>query len=127
MLIHLHLASCLRDAQDAVRGRDGYDFDGSRLRVELARGDRRMGGGGGGGAGFDVPRGRAVPPPLPRGGFNKGSKYRIMVKNLPQSASWQDLKVRLPPTRSQAPRDGACGPSAHAATTLLPVTVSITI
>ncbi|PIO55522.1 hypothetical protein TELCIR_23090, partial [Teladorsagia circumcincta] len=24
-----------RDAEDAVRGRDGYDFDGSRIRVEF--------------------------------------------------------------------------------------------
>ncbi|PIO70488.1 hypothetical protein TELCIR_07658 [Teladorsagia circumcincta] len=28
-----------RDAEDAVRGRDGYDFDGSRIRVEFTRGD----------------------------------------------------------------------------------------
>lgn len=27
-----------RDAEDAVRGRDGYNFDGHRLRVELAKG-----------------------------------------------------------------------------------------
>lgn len=27
-----------RDAEDAVRGRDGYDFDGYRLRVEYTRG-----------------------------------------------------------------------------------------
>ena len=26
-----------RDAEDAVRGRDGYDFYGSRLRVEIAK------------------------------------------------------------------------------------------
>jgi RNA recognition motif-containing protein len=30
-----------RDAQDAVRGRDGYNFDGYRLRCEFAKGDRR--------------------------------------------------------------------------------------
>ncbi|PWA67425.1 hypothetical protein CTI12_AA314830 [Artemisia annua] len=29
-----------RDADDAIRGRDGYDFDGHRLRVELAHGGR---------------------------------------------------------------------------------------
>jgi hypothetical protein len=94
-----------RDAVEAVRGRDGYEFEGSRLRCELARGPpSRAGpgggsfGGGGGGygdrGGFEVPRGRAVPPPLPRGGFTKGSKFRVMVKGLPPSASWQDLKVR---------------------------------
>eukprot|EP00740_Mantoniella_antarctica_P007821 CAMPEP_0181354280 /NCGR_PEP_ID=MMETSP1106-20121128/3278_1 /TAXON_ID=81844 /ORGANISM="Mantoniella antarctica, Strain SL-175" /LENGTH=78 /DNA_ID=CAMNT_0023466935 /DNA_START=57 /DNA_END=290 /DNA_ORIENTATION=- len=26
-----------RDAEDAVRGRDGYTFDGERLRVEISR------------------------------------------------------------------------------------------
>ncbi|VVC88297.1 unnamed protein product [Leptidea sinapis] len=35
-----------RDADDAVRARDGYDYDGYRLRVEFPRG-----GGGGGGRG----------------------------------------------------------------------------
>ncbi|VDL86932.1 unnamed protein product [Nippostrongylus brasiliensis] len=29
-----------RDAEDAVRGRDGYDFDGCRIRVEFTRGLR---------------------------------------------------------------------------------------
>uniref|UniRef100_A0A453FB76 RRM domain-containing protein n=1 Tax=Aegilops tauschii subsp. strangulata TaxID=200361 RepID=A0A453FB76_AEGTS len=29
-----------RDADDAIYGRDGYDFDGYRLRVELAHGGR---------------------------------------------------------------------------------------
>ncbi|OWM79676.1 hypothetical protein CDL15_Pgr023088 [Punica granatum] len=57
-----------RDAEDAIRGRDGYNFDGCRLRVELAHGgrgqpsssDRRGsygGGGGGGGSGrFGISR-----------------------------------------------------------------------
>ncbi|XP_026406156.1 serine/arginine-rich splicing factor SR34A-like [Papaver somniferum] len=47
-----------RDAEDAIRGRDGYNFDGCHLRVELAHGgrgqsssfDRRGGYGSGGGA-----------------------------------------------------------------------------
>ena len=30
-----------RDAQDAVRYRDNYNFDGYRLRVEFSKGDRR--------------------------------------------------------------------------------------
>ena len=29
-----------QDAEDAIRGRDGYDFDGHRLRVEPAHGGR---------------------------------------------------------------------------------------
>lgn len=32
-----------RDAQDAIRGRDGYNFDGYRLRCEFAKGDRGRG------------------------------------------------------------------------------------
>ena len=30
--------SWCRDAEDAVRGRDGYDFGGNSIRVELSRG-----------------------------------------------------------------------------------------
>ncbi|KAF9671054.1 hypothetical protein SADUNF_Sadunf12G0006900 [Salix dunnii] len=47
----------VRDAEDAIRGRDGYNFDGSRLRVELAHG--------------------------------------VIVRGLPSSASWQDLKDHM--------------------------------
>ncbi|PNX58332.1 pre-mRNA-splicing factor sf2, partial [Trifolium pratense] len=32
-----------QDAEDAIRGRDGYDFDGHRLRVEAAHGGRGTG------------------------------------------------------------------------------------
>jgi len=41
----------IRDADDAIRGRDGYEFGGERLRVEIPapRGSRGRGGGGGGG------------------------------------------------------------------------------
>ena len=38
-----------RDAEDAVHARDGYDYDGYRLRVEFPRGSQNSGGGGGGG------------------------------------------------------------------------------
>jgi arginine/serine-rich splicing factor 1/9 len=75
-----------------VRGRDGYDFYGSRLRVELAKGAGRGGGGGGGFGGGGGPRGGfgGAPPP----GFRpRHTGFRILVKNLPMSASWQDLKV----------------------------------
>ncbi|GAB4815099.1 hypothetical protein N2152v2_002145 [Parachlorella kessleri] len=67
-----------RDAEDSVRGRDGYDFYGNKLRVELAKGGTRERGG---------------PMPMPPGGFrNKGTGWRVIVKGLPMSASWQDLK-----------------------------------
>ncbi|GJN31439.1 hypothetical protein PR202_gb19839 [Eleusine coracana subsp. coracana] len=53
-----------RDAEDAIAGRDGYNFDGHRLRVEAAHGgrgnasshDRSSGFGGGGGGGVVVDR-----------------------------------------------------------------------
>nr|GMD95144.1 serine/arginine-rich splicing factor SR34A-like isoform X1 [Ipomoea batatas] len=52
------------DAEDAIRGRDGYNFDGCRLRVELAHGGR-------------------------------GPPSSIIVRGLPDSASWQDLKDHM--------------------------------
>ncbi len=62
-----------------MRGRDGYDFYGNRLRVELAKGAGGRGRGFGGG-----------PPP----GFRpRQTGFRVLVKGLPISASWQDLKV----------------------------------
>nr|KJB39506.1 hypothetical protein B456_007G017000 [Gossypium raimondii] len=85
-----------RDAEDAIRGRDGYNFDGCRLRVELAHGGRgqsssdRRGGYGGAAAKF---------------GVSRHSDYRVIVRGLPSSASWQDLKVRRyesSPSRSRS-------------------------
>ncbi|KAI4301756.1 hypothetical protein L6164_035003 [Bauhinia variegata] len=76
-----------RDAEDAIGYRDGYNFDGFQLRVELAHGGRgyssstdrysRYSGGGGS-------RG----PP-------RRSDYRVLVTGLPPSASWQDLKDHM--------------------------------
>lgn len=83
-----------RDADDAVYGRDGYDYDGYRLRVEFprsGRGSGRGGGGGGGGSfggGIGAPRGRYGPP-------SRRSEYRVIVSGLPQSGSWQDLKDHM--------------------------------
>ncbi|KAI4319401.1 hypothetical protein MLD38_033001 [Melastoma candidum] len=76
-----------RDAEDAIHGRDGYDFDGHRLRVELAHGgrgrpsssDRYSSYGGGRGA----------------RGVSRHSEYRVLVTGLPSSASWQDLKDHM--------------------------------
>ncbi|CAB3374037.1 Hypothetical predicted protein [Cloeon dipterum] len=64
-----------RDAEDAVHARDGYDYDGYRLRVEFPRGGgpgsfRGRGGGGGGSGGRD---GRGRGPPARR------SQYRVLV------------------------------------------------
>ncbi|MBN3318896.1 SRSF1 factor, partial [Atractosteus spatula] len=76
-----------RDAEDAVYGRDGYDYDGYRLRVEFPRSGRGTGRGGGGG-GIGAPRGRYGPP-------SRRSEYRVIVSGLPPSGSWQDLKDHM--------------------------------
>ena len=91
------------DAEDAVYGRDGYNFDGCRLRCELSKDTGgRFGGGFGGGRGYDdrgrgggggyggrddgfAPRGRG-------GGGGKRTEFGVLVTNLPRSTSWQDLK-----------------------------------
>lgn len=92
-----------RDAEDAVHARDGYDYDGYRLRVEFPRGGGSGGGGGGGissggrgGGGFrGGGRGRAN-----RGPPARRSQYRVLVTGLPPSGSWQDLKVKSCISRS---------------------------
>ena len=88
-------------------------FAGNRLRVEISHGrardrhgdrgghggyDRPPRGGYDGGGGYGGGGGRRGPHPgelndvLERS-RNKGSAYRAIVKGLPASASWQDLKV----------------------------------
>lgn len=81
-----------RDADDAVRGRDGYSWDGCTLRVEIARGGRGRGGfrgsrGFGGGRGFGRFGGG--------GGPSRRSNYRCKISGLPPSGSWQDLKDHM--------------------------------
>lgn len=89
-----------RDAEDAVRARDGYEFDGRRIRVEFTRGvgprgpggrpinqhggDYHGGGGGRGGAGGGG-----------RGGPQRRTGYRVIVEGLPPTGSWQDLKDHM--------------------------------
>jgi len=89
-----------RDASDAVKYRDGYDYDGYRLRVEFPRGNgphtSRGGGGGAGGydrggysrGGFSAARGRGGPP-------TRRSDYRVLVSGLPPTGSWQDIKDHM--------------------------------
>lgn len=67
----LSLSLC-RDAEDAVYGRDGYDYDGYRLRVEFPRSGRGGGRGGGGGGALGAARGRYGPP-------SRRSEYRVIV------------------------------------------------
>lgn len=102
-----------RDASDAVRGRDNYDFYGYRLRVEFAKGRRNDRGNdrdrGGDRYGRDDRRddrqgGRDDRDRRDdrRGGDRRersrrefrprNTAFRILVKGLPSGASWQDLK-----------------------------------
>ena len=83
-----------------MRGRDGYTFDGYKLRVEFPRGSARgrgggmgdrgyRGGGGGGGYGAGGYGGGGG------GGLSRGPKprgYQLLVSGLPPTGSWQDLK-----------------------------------
>lgn len=73
-----------RDAEEAVRARDGKKFDGYRLRVEFPRGRERPSRfkNGSGGTG----RSSAT---------QKHSKFRVKVTGLPVSGSWQDLKDHM--------------------------------
>lgn len=96
-----------RDADDAVHARDGYDYDGYRLRVEFPRGGGPGGFRGGRGGGD---RGRSSRgPPARRSQFRvlvtgvlKPLRFRhscsllfILQIGLPPSGSWQDLKDHM--------------------------------
>lgn len=74
------------DAEDAVKARDGYDYDGYRLRVEFPRG----GGPGNHRSNRNNDRNRNN-----RGAVTKRSQYRVLVSGLPPSGSWQDLKDHM--------------------------------
>ena len=91
-----------RDAEDAVYARDGYDYDGYRLRVEFPKGGGGsfrggMGGGRGGRGELTISCGSRscmrtmywLGPPARR------SQYRVMVTGLPPTGSWQDLKDHM--------------------------------
>lgn len=77
-----------RDAEDAIRGRDGYSFDGHSLRVELAHGGRGHSSSFGRGSGYGSGGGNKY-------GTSHRSEYRVIVKGLPSGASWQDLKDHM--------------------------------
>jgi arginine/serine-rich splicing factor 1/9 len=93
------------DASDAIKGRDNYEFEGYRLRVEFQKGPRNgagsrggyggggggggYGGGGGGGGGYSS-RGsnhNGAPP--------RRSENRCIISGLPSTGSWQDLKDHM--------------------------------
>lgn len=65
-----------RDADDAVYARDGYNYDGYRLRVEFPRGGGPGGfRGGRGGMGGDRGRGSRGPPA-------RRSQFRVLVTGI---------------------------------------------
>ncbi|KAK7604976.1 hypothetical protein V9T40_006162 [Parthenolecanium corni] len=74
-----------RDADDAVHARDGYDYDGYRLRVEFPRGQGPSNYRNGGRSSRGSNRG----PPTRR------TNHRVVVTGLPPSGSWQDLKDHM--------------------------------
>ncbi|EOA38304.1 hypothetical protein CARUB_v10009803mg, partial [Capsella rubella] len=102
-----------RDADDAIYGRDGCDFDGCRLRVEIAHGGRR------GSSSVDRYSSSYSGSRAPsrrsdfRGLYSFFSivlilieithlywlflccKHPVLVTGLPPSASWQDLKDHM--------------------------------
>ncbi|CAN0217180.1 unnamed protein product [Scytosiphon promiscuus] len=114
-----------RDADEAVRARDGYDFDGHRLRVEMMRfaalilggggraghkkkgerdgqkkacgGPRLSGWGDGNHGGRGGHQHDTDGHALPRfdDGGSRQTEFRAVVTGLPQSASWQDLKDHM--------------------------------
>jgi arginine/serine-rich splicing factor 1/9 len=77
-----------RDADDAVYGRDGYDYDGYKLRVEFPRGGGGSFRGGRSGASSSSSSRNRGPP-------SRRSNYRVMVTGLPPTGSWQDLKDHM--------------------------------
>jgi len=95
-----------KDAEDALRRRNGYKLDGYRIRVEYPTGNGpRTGGGGGGdrghgggfggrgggrGGGRDGGGGRR-----PGGAAFSRSEFRVKVQGIPPSGSWQDLKDHM--------------------------------
>lgn len=96
-----------RDAEDAVRDRDGYDYDGYSLRVEWPHGEkgsapsRGRGGGGGGGYGGSYRGGRfrggggyvrGRPPSGPPPGARR-SDYRILVTGMTTLCDFEYLSV----------------------------------
>lgn len=95
--LYLSIYMSFRDAEDAVHARDGYDYDGYRLRVEFPRGGgpsnnfrggRGAGDSGRGGRG-EMSNSRGRGPPARR------SQYRVLVSGLPPTGSWQDLKDHM--------------------------------
>lgn len=75
-----------RDAGDALDRRHGWEFEGQRLRVEFSKPK----------GSDDRGRSRSRERPVLR-----DSWHRLKVSNMPETASWQDLKDFLRKARAQ--------------------------
>jgi arginine/serine-rich splicing factor 1/9 len=88
-----------RDAEDAISQRDGYKFDGCRLRVEFPKGEMRGRGGAyvgnGGGRGYNNYNNDYGNGNNNRRFQQRRSQYRLQVSGLPPGSSWQDLKDHM--------------------------------
>ncbi|KAI4837805.1 serine/arginine-rich splicing factor 1 [Plasmodium brasilianum] len=74
-----------RDAADAIKEKDGCDFGGNKLRVEVPFNARDNGK-------YNSRGGRGM---MSRGVKSRRGKYVVEVSGLPLSGSWQDLKDHL--------------------------------
>ncbi|XP_047331420.1 serine/arginine-rich splicing factor SR34A-like isoform X1 [Impatiens glandulifera] len=91
------------DAQDAIRGRNGYYLDGSYLMVELAHGgggpssssDPHSNYGGGGPSPTNAPHSNYGGVGGHYGIERRQSEYRVIVRGIPSSTSLQDLKNHM--------------------------------
>ncbi len=87
-----------RDAEDAVYGRDGYRFDGERLKCEMSKERRRddRDGRDRGGREGDRRRDRGDKPKRERRERERKPPNRadfgVVVKGLPEGSKWRNLK-----------------------------------
>jgi len=86
-------------AAAAMEGRDGYSYDGYKLKVEFPR-EKKDGPGR-----FDRSRRsrspndrfppRDAPPRRSGGAPSKRTDFRVVIEGLPRSGSWQDIKDHM--------------------------------
>uniref|UniRef100_A0AC35U332 Serine/arginine-rich splicing factor 1 n=1 Tax=Rhabditophanes sp. KR3021 TaxID=114890 RepID=A0AC35U332_9BILA len=81
-----------RDADDAIRDRDGYRVEGGRIRVEAIKG---VGPRGRGGEPVKGDRNDFQDTRSKRNHNRQLTGFRIEVSGLPSSGSWQDLKDHM--------------------------------
>jgi len=83
-----------RDAEDAVKEKDGDKFENYRLKVEFPKASGRGGGRDNDRFGSDRGRGGYVRG-RGRGGPIRRTDHRVLISGMPPSGSWQDLKDHM--------------------------------